>query len=49
MRVEEGGGNEQVPFRLAEMKGKEWIFMLTANIVLKTKKRLKTQKENKAF
>ena len=40
MRVEGGGGgNEQVPFQLAEMKGKERIFMFTANIALKTKKR----------
>lgn len=49
MRVEEGWGNEQVPFQFADMKGKERIFMFTANIALKTKKRLKTQKENKAF
>lgn len=38
-----------MPFQLAEMKEKEWIFMFTANIALKTKKRLKTQKGNKAF
>lgn len=49
MRVEEGGGNEPVPFQFADMKGKERIFMFTANIALKTKKKLKAQKENKAF
>lgn len=51
MRVEGvgvgGGGNEQVPFQLAEMKGKERIFMFTANIALNTKKETENTKRNK--
>lgn len=42
-----GGGNEQVPFQLAEMKGKERIFMFTANIALNTKKETENTKRNK--
>lgn len=39
-------GSEGVPFQLAEMKGKEWIFMFTANTELNTKKRLQIKKES---
>lgn len=52
MRVEGGCGEWASAISAAEMKGQERIFMFTANIALKTKKKrksLKTQKENKAF
>lgn len=47
MRVEGGCGEWASAISAAEMKGQERIFMFTANIALKTKKKEKVWKHKK--